>query len=43
MRDELTGLRKVPVRRERLTIERIVGGISLAIFSRTIVQVVSIS
>ena len=30
--------RKVPVRRERLTIERIVGEISLDIFLRTVVK-----
>ena len=35
-RDDLRGEGRVPVRRERLTIERMVGDISLAVFLRTV-------
>ena len=38
IRDGLKEEGKVPVRRERLTIERIVGAISLAILLRTVVR-----
>ena len=38
MRDDFKEKRKAPIRRERLTMERIVGAISLAIFLRTVVR-----
>ena len=38
IRDGFKKERKVPIRRQRLTIERIVGAISLAIFLRTVVE-----
>ena len=41
MRDDLRGEGQVPMRRERLTIDKLVGNIWLAMFLRTVVQMVS--
>ena len=39
IRDNFKEEGKVPVRRERLTMERIVGAISMVIFLRTVVEI----